>query len=197
MKKIVILASGSGTNFQRIAECVESGEITNAKICLLVTDRECFALQRATKLGIPAVCLKRGKTFSQDLNSLISSDTDLIVCAGFLSILNQEFCKKWRNKIINIHPALLPKYGGKGMWGMKVHEAVKAAGETESGATVHYVTAEIDQGSIILQQKFKINSTDSPEDIAEKVHEIEYRIFPKAVEKVLNPKELNRVQNNF
>ena len=116
----------------------------------------------------------------------MSENTDLIVLAGFLSILSKEFCEKYNGKIINIHPALLPKFGGKGMWGHHVHEAVIAAQEKESGATVHFVTSGIDEGEIILQGKFSIDENETPETLAQKVHQIEYEIFPKAIDLVLN-----------
>ena len=132
MKKIVVLISGSGTNLQRIIDCVESGEIADTKISLVVADRDCYGLQRAENAGIPHQLIKRGKSFSEKLEKIVPEDIDLIVLAGFLSILNDQFCKKFQNKIINIHPALLPKFGGLGMWGMNVHNAVLEAGEKES-----------------------------------------------------------------
>ena len=185
MKNIVVLVSGSGTNLQRIIDCTESGEIPDAKIALVVADRECFGLQRAEKHGIPSHLIRKGKEFSSKLTQLVPADTDLVVLAGFLSILNTDFCEKFSGKIINIHPALLPKFGGKGMWGNHVHEAVLNAGEMESGATVHLVTAGIDEGDIILQKSFAVSEDETPESLAEKVHSIEYEIFPKAINKVL------------
>ncbi len=186
MKNIVVLVSGSGTNLQRIIDTIESGEIRNAKVSLVVADRDCFGLQRAENAGIPFQLIKRGKSFSEKLDAILLENTDLIVLAGFLSILDYEFCKKHEGRIINIHPALLPKYGGFGMWGMNVHNAVIEAKEKESGATVHYVTSGIDEGEIILQGKVEINENDTPETLAAKVHQVEYDIFPKAIDKVLN-----------
>ncbi|NML70953.1 phosphoribosylglycinamide formyltransferase [Chryseobacterium sp. RP-3-3] len=185
MKNIVILVSGSGTNLQRIIDTIDSGEIQNAKVSLVVADRECFGLERAKNHHIENVLIPRGKNFSSELGNRIPKDTDLIVLAGFLSILKPEFCENWSGKIINIHPALLPKFGGKGMWGMNVHHAVIEAGEKESGATVHFVTPGIDEGEAILQKSFEVTAEDTPETIAEKVHHIEYEIFPKAINKVL------------
>lgn len=185
MKNIVILVSGSGTNLQRIIDCIDSGEIPNTKISLVVADRECFSLKRAEKHKIPHQLIKRGKDFCENLDKALPEDTDLIVCAGFLSIITPEFADKYKGKIINIHPSLLPKFGGKGMWGINVHNAVINAKETESGATVHFVTAGIDEGEIILQGKVLINETDTPETLAEKIHQVEYDIFPKAIVKVL------------
>ena len=186
MKNITILISGSGTNLQRIIDCIDAGEIQNAKINMVVADRECFGLARAEKHNIDNVLIPRGMNFSSELDKIIPDDTDLVVLAGFLSILKPEFCENWKGKIINIHPALLPKYGGKGMWGHHVHNAVIEAKEMESGATVHFVTSGIDEGEIILQGKVSIDEKDTPETLASKVHQVEYEIFPKAINQVLN-----------
>jgi len=151
----------------------------------VVADRECFGLERARNHNIENILIPRGKNFSSELAKVIPQDTDLIVLAGFLSILKSEFCENWNGKIINIHPALLPKFGGKGMWGMNVHNAVIEAKETESGATVHFVTSGIDEGEAILQKSFEVTADDTPETLAQKVHRIEYEIFPVAINKVL------------
>ncbi|MFB9119723.1 phosphoribosylglycinamide formyltransferase [Bergeyella porcorum] len=185
MKNIVILVSGGGTNLQRIIDSIDKGEIPNAKISLVVADRECYGLVRAENHHIPHLLIKRGKDFCENLDEVLPKDTDLIVCAGFLSIITQEFVTKHKGKIINIHPSLLPKFGGKGMWGMNVHNAVINAKETESGATVHFVTAGIDEGEIILQGKVSVVETDTPETLAEKIHQVEYDIFPKAIAMIL------------
>jgi phosphoribosylglycinamide formyltransferase-1 len=186
MKNIVVLVSGGGTNLQRIIDCIESGEIPNAQISMVIADRECFGLERAKNHDIPAHLIPRGKSFSAELQQILPENSDLIVLAGFLSILNQEFCESFNGKIINIHPALLPKFGGKGMWGHHVHKAVLANEEKESGATVHYVTSGIDEGEIILQKSFGISEGETLETLAEKIHAIEYEIFPKAINLVLN-----------
>jgi len=186
MKNIVVLVSGGGTNLQRIIDCVESGEIPDAQISLVVADRDCFGLERAKKHQIKAEKIPRGKNFSEELKKILPENTDLIVLAGFLSILPAEFCTSFSGKIINIHPALLPKFGGKGMWGNHVHDAVLKAGEKESGATVHYVTAGIDEGEIILQKSFEISEGETLETLAQKIHDIEFEIYPKAINKVLN-----------
>lgn len=185
MKNIVVLVSGSGTNLQRIIDTIDSGEIQNAKVTLVVADRECFGLERAKNHNIENILIPRGKNFSSELAKVIPQDTDLIVLAGFLSILKSEFCENWNGKVINIHPALLPKFGGKGMWGMNVHNAVIEAKEVESGATVHFVTPGIDEGEAILQKSFEVTADDTPETLAQKVHQIEYEIFPLAINKVL------------
>ena len=186
MKNIVVLVSGGGTNLQRIIDCIDNGEIPNVGVSVVVGDRDCFGLERAKNHGIPTQLIPRGKTFSSELKQILPQNTDLIVLAGFLSILNKEFCESFPGKIINIHPALLPKFGGKGMWGNHVHEAVLAANEKESGATVHYVTSGIDEGEIILQKAFEISENETAEILAEKVHKIEFEIFPKAINLVLN-----------
>lgn len=185
MKNIVVLVSGSGTNLQRIIDTIDSGEIQNAKVTLVVADRECFGLERAKNHNIENILIPKGKNFSSELAKVIPENTDLIVLAGFLSILKSEFCENWNGKIINIHPALLPKFGGKGMWGMNVHNAVIEAKEVESGATVHFVTPGIDEGEAILQKSFEVTADDTPETLAQKVHQIEYEIFPVAINKVL------------
>lgn len=184
MKNLVVLVSGSGSNLLRILEAIDCEEISNAKVTLVIADRACGALQHADDYEIPHSIIKRGKEFSQELENAIPKNTDLIVLAGFLSILSPEFCEHFQGKIINIHPALLPKFGGKGMWGMHVHQAVIAAKEKESGATVHYVTPEVDEGQIIMQGVVKLSAHETAESLADKVHQIEYRIFPDAIEKL-------------
>lgn len=185
MKNIVVLVSGGGTNLQRIIDCIDNGEIPNTQISLVVADRECYGLTRAENHNIPNVLIKRGKDFSQNLEKHLPENVDLIVLAGFLSIINKELVQKFENKIINIHPSLLPKFGGKGMWGMNVHQAVIDAKEKESGVTAHYVTAGIDEGEIIMQGKLKVEENDTPESLAEKIHQVEYEVFPKAIKEVL------------
>ena len=185
MKTLVVLVSGSGTNLERILQAINEGEIKNAEVKLVVADRDCYGLTRAEYHGVKNVMIKRGRGFSSELKKILPEKTDLIILAGFLSILDADFCEAFNGKIINIHPALLPKYGGKGMWGMHVHNAVIADGDKESGATVHYVTSGIDEGEIILQGKCAIDGTDTPETLAKKVHDIEYEVFPKAISKVL------------
>ncbi len=186
MKNIVILISGSGTNLQRILEAIKNGEISNAKVSLVIADRECYGLKRAEENNIDNILIPRGKGFSAELEKILPGDTDLIVLAGFLSILSKDFTEEWNGKIINIHPSLLPKFGGKGMYGSKVHQSVVETNEKESGATVHFVTSGIDEGEIILQGKVLLDEHETPETLAEKVHQIEYEIFPKAIEEVLN-----------
>ena len=184
-QKLAVLVSGNGSNLERIFQAIDSGEIPNAKVSLVISDRPCFGLERAEKRGVPTLLIPRGKSFSEKLSESLPENIDLIVLAGFLSILSESFCEEYSGKIINIHPSLLPKFGGAGMWGAKVHESVLLAEEKQSGATVHFVTAGLDQGAIILQKSFEVSEKETPESLAEKVHEIEYEIFPKAIAMVL------------
>lgn len=186
MKNIVVLVSGSGTNLQRIIDCTKNGEIKNAEVVKVVADRDCFALQRAANESIKTELVKRSKNFHENLIQSIPEKCDLIALAGFLSILSADFTSKFEGKIINIHPALLPKFGGKGMWGSYVHQAVIKAGEKQSGATVHYVTEGVDEGMIIMQGKVDLENNETVESLAEKVHQIEHNIYPKAINKFLN-----------
>jgi phosphoribosylglycinamide formyltransferase-1 len=195
MKNIVILVSGGGTNLQRIIDCIECGEIQNAQISLVIADRECFGLERAKKHGISTQLIPRGKSFSSDLKNILPENSDLIVLAGFLSILNEDFCESFNGKIINIHPALLPKFGGKGMWGNHVHKTVLEAKEKESGVTVHYVTSGIDEGEIILQKSFPIAENETIESLAQKIHNVEFEIFPKAINLVLNKPQSGEISS--
>lgn len=187
MPKIAILVSGSGSNLQSIINAINHGEL-DCSIACVIADRDCYGLTRAKEAGIPAYLVDR-KTYreelSEEIDKLIPSGTSLIVLAGFLSILNDAFINKWANKIINIHPSLLPKFGGHGMWGNRVHESVLAGGETESGCTVHMVTSEIDCGQIIIQQKVPILKDDTVESLRLRVQVAEYPAMLAAIRKIL------------
>jgi phosphoribosylglycinamide formyltransferase-1 len=186
MKSIAIFASGSGSNAQNISAYFLNND--QVKIALILTNsKNAFVIERAKKLNIPVVVFNRNDFYLTDnvLNKLVSFQIDLIVLAGFLWLIPDNLLKNYPNKIINIHPALLPKYGGKGMFGMRVHEAVKEAKETESGITIHYVNEVYDDGEIIFQSKVQIEESDKPEDIAEKIHMLEYEYFPQVIEKLL------------
>lgn len=186
MKNIVVFVSGSGSNLQSIINNIENGQISNVRIALVVADRKCYGLERAKNHQIPTKIVERGENFFKELYDVIPEDTSLIVLAGFLSILNSEFCKRWKGKIINIHPSLLPKFGGKGMWGHYVHDAVIAANEKESGATVHFVTTGIDEGEVILQGKVEVLDNETAKSLASKIIKIEHEIYPKAINYILN-----------
>jgi phosphoribosylglycinamide formyltransferase 1 len=181
MNNICVLVSGSGTNLQKIIDDIAAGQMPNIRINKVIADRDCYGLERARLNNIPHEWVMAGPDFHQNLLAAIPQDTHLVVMAGFLSIIKTEFCQQWENKIINIHPSLLPKYGGKGMYGIHVHRAVVANHETETGATVHLVTPGIDEGKIILQAATSILPSDSPDEVAQKVHALEYDLLPKAI----------------
>ena len=147
---------------------------------------DAFVLQRAESLGIPSVLFNRDTFYNSKtiLDDLKSRETDWIVLAGFLWLIPESVLKAFPQRIINIHPALLPKYGGKGMYGMKVHQAVIAAGDAESGITIHYVNDKYDEGDIVFQAKCVINKGDTAEMLAGKIHELEYEHFPMVIEKL-------------
>ncbi len=180
---LAVLVSGGGTNLRRIIDAIDSGELKNTNIQLVIADRDCYAIERALDKDLTVFLLERGKNLSKEIDELLSEkkNIDLIVLAGFLSILSADFCTKWGRKMINIHPALLPKFGGKGMYGAKVHQAVLDAGETESGATVHFVTPEVDEGEIIVQGKFPVDKGDTVADLQKKVMKVEQKILIEAI----------------
>ena len=188
-KKIAVLVSGSGSNLQSIIDNVENGNL-NCEITYVIADRECYGLQRAEKYGIETLLLDRKIIDNKLANKIIDSTlkeskTDYIVLAGYLSILTEKFIKKWDKRVINIHPSLLPKFGGKGMYGIKVHEAVIKAGEKESGCTVHFVTNEIDAGEIITNVKVPVLEDDTPETLQKRVLEQEHKLLIKGIKKIL------------
>lgn len=185
MKKLAIFASGSGTNAENII--VHFKQHSNIEICCVLTNKKTAGvLDRCNRLGVPCFYFNR-KAFDagEVLRLLKSQNLDLIVLAGFLWKIPEDWVTAFPKKIINIHPALLPKYGGKGMYGSKVHEAVKSNNETETGITIHFVNKNYDEGAVIHQAKTKISETDSAIDIAEKVHKLEYAHYPKIIEKLL------------
>ncbi len=187
MKNIAIFASGNGTNAQRIVEYFSDNK--NINICLILSNKkDAFVLQRAKNLNIPSIYFNRSDFYETDKinNILRQNSVDLIVLAGFLWLIPLKLIKEFNGKIINIHPALLPKYGGKGMYGDKVHKAVIESGEKESGISIHFVNEKYDDGKIILQKKITILSDDDHESIAKKIHQLEYKYFPQVIENILN-----------
>lgn len=186
MKRIAIFASGSGSNAENIANYFKSN--TEVDVSLILTNNpNAFVLERAKKLDVKSLVFDK-TNFSKTndvLNFLDINDIDLIVLAGFLLKIPKKLITSFSNKIINIHPALLPKYGGKGMYGDKVHQAVIANKESESGITIHYVNEHYDEGKIIFQAKCKVEPSDTFEDVASKIHELEYAHFPKVIESLL------------
>ena len=186
MIRIAIFASGSGSNAENIANYFSKSQTVD--ICLFLTNNpNAYVLERAKKLGIKSKVFTKEEFLKTDeiLHFLQENEINLIVLAGFLLKIPENLIKAYPNKIINIHPALLPKFGGKGMYGDNVHKAVVEADETESGITIHYVNENYDEGEIIFQVKCDVLPTDSHEDVAAKIHELEYEHFPKVIEKLL------------
>jgi phosphoribosylglycinamide formyltransferase-1 len=186
MKRLSIFVSGNGTNLQRIAEYfLEDFEVKIKNV--VCNNPKAYAIERAKKLGIPVRMITKqdfnSEAFTQELKSL---GIDLIVLAGFLWKLPESLVKAFPKKIVNIHPALLPKYGGKGFYGEHVHEAVVAAKEPYSGITVHYVNELYDSGEIILQARVSLDEKETPDSLAAKIHQLEQAYFPVAIEQVLN-----------
>lgn len=185
-KRIVLFASGSGSNVENIVNYFKDSQRIEI-VAVLTNKKQAKVLDRCDRLGINAIYFNRHSFLKTDfvLNLLKSIRPDLIVLAGFLWKIPEDLILSFPDKIINIHPALLPKYGGKGMYGSKVHEAVKANNEVETGITIHYVNENYDEGAIIQQAKTVVDPDDTAETIAAKVHELEYEHFPKVVEKLL------------
>ncbi|MFB6455784.1 phosphoribosylglycinamide formyltransferase [Chitinophaga sp. Hz27] len=186
MKNIAIFASGAGSNAQKIIDHLRDSQ--DGKVTLIVCNKPgAGVLQIAEKEGIPAVLIEKEPFFRGDtyVKLLQEKNIDLIVLAGFLWKIPANLVQAFPDKIINIHPALLPKYGGKGMYGHFVHEAVIAAGEKESGITIHFVNEKYDDGAPILQERCVITSEDTPETLAKKVQVLEHQWFPVIVERLL------------
>lgn len=186
-RTLIIFASGTGSNTQNIIDFFRND--ASVRIALIVSNKpEAGVLNIATKEGIPFLIIEKEQFFSGNgyADELLSYQPDLIVLAGFLWKIPFSLIQAFPNKIINIHPALLPKYGGKGMYGHFVHDAVKAAGEKESGITIHQVDELYDHGSNIFQASVAIEDTDTPDTIAQKVHQLEYQYFPVVIRDILS-----------
>ena len=185
-KRIAILASGSGSNAENIAQYFAHNE--KIEVSLIISNKaDAYVLTRAQKLGIPAVVItgKEMRDSAKVLDLLTEYQIDFIVLAGYLLKIPEYLIETYPNAIINIHPALLPKFGGKGMYGDHVHEAVVAAGEKQSGITIHYVNENYDEGAILFQATCEVLPGDSPADVASKVHALEYKHFPEIVGSLL------------
>ena len=188
MKRVAVFASGSGTNFQQISEYFKEKN-NDIKIELLIVNKKnAYVLERAKQLNVKSVYFNREDFYSSDkvVECLKENQIDFIVLAGFLWLIPDNILKEYPNKIINIHPALLPNYGGKGMHGHHVHEAVIAAKEPESGITIHYVNEKYDEGNIIFQAKCSITPEDTADSLAEKIHLLEKEHFPKVIDSLLS-----------
>ena len=186
MINLTIFVSGSGTNCENLIKYFSGSDSVN---CALVVSNkpDAYALVRAERLGVATAVAPKAQLNDADFMMPLLNEhhIDFIVLAGFLPLVPTFLIDAFPRRIINIHPALLPKFGGKGMWGHHVHEAVKAAGETETGMTVHYVTPVCDSGEIIAQYRCALSPDDTVDDIAEKEHQLEMQYFPQVVEKVL------------
>lgn len=186
MKNIAIFASGSGSNAQRIMEHFETNTHINVSV-IICNNPNAKVIERAAKFNVPVELINK-HDFTQTqkvVNMLQGHHIDLVVLAGFLWLIPGNLIEAFPNKIINLHPALLPNYGGKGMYGMNVHHAVITNKESQSGITIHYVNAQYDEGEIIAQFTCEIENGDTPEDLAKKIHILEHQNFPNVIEKVI------------
>lgn len=190
MKNIVVLVSGGGTNLQALIDAQNRNELGNGKItCVIASKADAYALERARNNGIKCRTLIRKdypdiSSYSEAMRDmLLEEKADLVVYAGFMTILNEKVCDEFPNKMINVHPALIPSFCGKGFYGLHVHEAALEKGVKVSGATVHFVTAECDAGPIILQKAIEVMENDTPETLQKRIMEqAEWKILPKAVQ---------------
>lgn len=192
MKNIALFASGNGTNVQQIAEYFQGSKEVNVD-CVVVNKKNIYVIERAKNLNIPCFYFNREDFYESNkvLNLMQERKIDYIILAGFLWLIPTNLLQAYNNKIVNIHPALLPKYGGKGMYGHHVHEAVVANKETESGITIHYANEKYDSGDIIFQARCVVEEKDSADDVAAKIHLLEKEYYPKVVERVVTGKSLN------
>jgi len=186
MNRLALFASGSGTNAENLIKTFKENKKIEISV-IFSNNKDAYVIQRAINHNIKYHIFSRPDFYQSKkvLEILQNNKIDFIVLAGFLWLIPDYLIDAYPDRIINIHPALLPKYGGKGMYGMNVHESVIKNNETESGITIHYVNKEYDKGSIIFQAKCPVLPTDTPEDVAKKVHELEYIHFPKIIEQVL------------
>ena len=187
---VAVLVSGGGTNLQAILDAEKRGELPHARVGIVVSSRpDAYALKRAEEAGVPTAVAERKKCASQEEfegeieRAIESVGAEVIVLAGFMSILSENFTSRYPERIINVHPSLIPKFCGKGFYGLKVHEAVLAAGEKVTGATVHYVNEIPDGGRIIFQKEVAVREGDTPETLQRRVmEEAEWKLLPRAVE---------------
>ena len=196
MLKLAVLVSGGGTNLQAIIDAISAGKITNACISVVISNNaNAYALERARAHGIEALCIspkdfESREAFNQAfLDKLNSYNVDLVVLAGFLVVLPEMMIKEYTNRIVNIHPSLIPSFCGKGFYGLKVHEGVLARGVKVTGATVHFVDGGTDTGPIILQKAVEVHQGDTPKELQLRVmQEAEWVILPKAIDLIANGK---------
>ena len=196
MLKLAVLVSGGGTNLQAIIDSIEKGTITNARIAVVISNnKNAYALERARKHQIEGLCIspkdyEDREAFHQALLKVLEErDVDLIVLAGYLVVIPEQMIRKYRNRIINIHPSLIPSFCGTGYYGLKVHEAALARGVKVTGATVHFVDEGTDTGPIILQKPVLVEQGDTPEVLQRRVMEqAEWKLLPKAIDLIANGK---------
>lgn len=187
MKRIAVLVSGGGTNLQALMEAQKSGVLHSGRIVLVVSNRaDAFALSRARAAGIPTLTVEeksRGALSDKLARALREADIDLVILAGFTAILTPRFIRAFAGRILNVHPSLLPRYGGKGYYGLRVHEAVLAAGEPVTGASVHFVTEGVDEGPLVAQKEVPVKPDDTPQSLQRRVmEEAEWLLLPQAAE---------------
>lgn len=186
IKNIAIFASGSGTNAENIIRYFSGSD--HARVALVLSNKpDASVLHKAGKLGVPSAVFDRIALYEtgEVAGMLVKHRIDLVVLAGFLWLVPKNILDKYSGRIINIHPALLPGYGGKGMYGRRVHEAVIAAGDPESGITIHYVNEKYDDGDVIFQARCPVLPSDTPENLASRIHELEYRHLPRVIDELL------------
>ncbi|MDE5643195.1 MAG: phosphoribosylglycinamide formyltransferase [Muribaculaceae bacterium] len=187
-KRIAVFASGSGTNAERIIRYFRDKNDAGAEVALVVCNRpDAAVLTRAAALGVPVELLGRQEICNREVMDAVFDryGIDMVVLAGFLLMVPDFVIARFRGRIVNIHPSLLPRFGGKGMYGRRVHEAVVAAGERVSGITVHMVSERYDEGRILFQASVEVLPTDTAADVERKVHELEYRHYPEVIERLL------------
>lgn len=184
MVRIAVFASGSGTNAENIINYFED-HLYIKVVCLYTNNKNAGVIERADRLKVPYRVFSKKELFSSDFVNFLKQEADYLILAGFLLKIPSKLIDIFPNRIINIHPALLPKYGGKGMYGSYVHEAVVANKEKESGITIHYVNENYDEGAIIAQHKCQIDKSDSPEDVQEKVLTLEHKFFAPCIEELI------------
>jgi phosphoribosylglycinamide formyltransferase-1 len=185
MKKIIVFASGSGTNAENIIKYFAKTKIANV-VSIFTNNASAKVIERAKNHQIPVEIFSKNELLERNILQKIQEiDPDLIVLAGFLLKFPENIIEKYPNKIINIHPALLPNYGGKGMYGMHIHRAIVNNKEKETGISIHYVNENYDEGGIIFQKNVALTEEDTPETVAEKIHELEQKYFPEIIQAVL------------
>ncbi|QOG03024.1 phosphoribosylglycinamide formyltransferase [Flavobacterium sp. MDT1-60] len=189
MKKIIVFASGSGTNAENIIKYFAKTKIANV-VSVFTNNASAKVIERAKNHQIPVEIFSKNELLERNvLQKIQEIDPDLIVLAGFLLKFPENIIEKYPNKIINIHPALLPNYGGKGMYGMHIHRAIVNNKEKETGISIHYVNENYDEGGIIFQKNVALTEEDTPETVAEKIHELEQKYFPEIIQAVLEDSE--------